>query len=115
MRHSVNAAVIESIERGVVGSCGLMPPCPAVPDAMRLFGRSPSRRGPVQRLRECRRSKACRRARTSRAPGRTRSRPQLPLATDRRPPPRTLSNKRRPRTSTGTEQDWETTKVSADH
>ena len=41
MYPAINAAVIESIERGIAGSCSLMAPCPAAPDAMRLLSRRP--------------------------------------------------------------------------
>ncbi|QPP09619.1 ChbG/HpnK family deacetylase [Streptomyces bathyalis] len=41
MYEGVNAAVVESVERGIAGSCSLMPPCPAAPHAMRLLGERP--------------------------------------------------------------------------
>jgi predicted glycoside hydrolase/deacetylase ChbG (UPF0249 family) len=41
MYEAINGAVIDSIERGIAGSCSLMVPCPAAPDAMRLLRRRP--------------------------------------------------------------------------
>ena len=41
MYHAVNAAVVESIERGIATSCSLMAPCPAAPDAMQLLRERP--------------------------------------------------------------------------
>ncbi|MDX3605925.1 polysaccharide deacetylase family protein [Streptomyces sp. FL06-04B] len=41
MYPAINAAVIESIEEGIAGSCSLMVPCPGAPQAMRLLGRKP--------------------------------------------------------------------------
>ncbi|WP_344138289.1 polysaccharide deacetylase family protein [Luedemannella flava] len=39
MYGAVNAAVVESIERGIASSCSLMVPCPGAAEAMRLLGR----------------------------------------------------------------------------
>jgi predicted glycoside hydrolase/deacetylase ChbG (UPF0249 family) len=41
MYHAVNAAVVESIERGIATSCSLMAPCPAASDAMQLLRERP--------------------------------------------------------------------------
>lgn len=41
MYPAINAAVVESIEQGIAGSCSLMVPCPAAADAMRLLARRP--------------------------------------------------------------------------
>jgi predicted glycoside hydrolase/deacetylase ChbG (UPF0249 family) len=41
MYHAINAAVVDSIEQGIAGSCSLMVPCPAAPHAMRLLRRRP--------------------------------------------------------------------------
>jgi predicted glycoside hydrolase/deacetylase ChbG (UPF0249 family) len=41
MHDAVNAAVVESIEDGIAGSCSLMAPCPAAADAMRLLRERP--------------------------------------------------------------------------
>ena len=41
MYPAVNAAVVDSIERGIASSSSLMVPCPAAPDAMRLLRRHP--------------------------------------------------------------------------
>jgi chitin disaccharide deacetylase len=41
MYDAVNAAVIDSIEEGIAGSCSLMAPCPAAPRAMRLLREHP--------------------------------------------------------------------------
>jgi predicted glycoside hydrolase/deacetylase ChbG (UPF0249 family) len=41
MHDAVNAAVVESIENGIAGSCSLMVPCPAAADAMRLLRERP--------------------------------------------------------------------------
>jgi predicted glycoside hydrolase/deacetylase ChbG (UPF0249 family) len=37
MHDAVNVAVIDSIDRGIAGSCSLMVPCPSAPHAMRLL------------------------------------------------------------------------------
>jgi predicted glycoside hydrolase/deacetylase ChbG (UPF0249 family) len=41
MYDGINAAVIDSIERGIASSCSLMVPCPAAPHAMRLLRERP--------------------------------------------------------------------------
>jgi predicted glycoside hydrolase/deacetylase ChbG (UPF0249 family) len=41
MHDAVNAAVVESIEDGIAGSCSLIVPCPAAADAMRLLRERP--------------------------------------------------------------------------
>jgi predicted glycoside hydrolase/deacetylase ChbG (UPF0249 family) len=41
MRQAINAAVIESIEQGIAGSCSLMVPCQAAAQAMRLLRERP--------------------------------------------------------------------------
>ncbi|MGV9779616.1 polysaccharide deacetylase family protein [Streptosporangium sp. NPDC003464] len=41
MHDAINAAVIDSIEQGIAGSCSLMVPCPSAPQAMRLLRRRP--------------------------------------------------------------------------
>ncbi|MFD6426651.1 polysaccharide deacetylase family protein [Streptomyces sp. NPDC060198] len=41
MYPAINEAVVEAIEQGVAGSCSLMVPCPAAPDAMRRLLRRP--------------------------------------------------------------------------
>ncbi len=41
MHDAVNAAVVESIESGIVSSCILMVPCPAAANAMRLLRERP--------------------------------------------------------------------------
>lgn len=41
MSPAVNAAVVDSIERGIARSCSLMTVCPAAPEAMRLLARRP--------------------------------------------------------------------------
>src|SRR5688572_33420901 len=41
MYHAVNAAVVESIERGIATSCSLMAPCPTASDAMQLLRERP--------------------------------------------------------------------------
>jgi chitin disaccharide deacetylase len=41
MYRAVNAAVIRSIEEGIAGSCSLMAPCPAAPNAMSLLRQHP--------------------------------------------------------------------------
>jgi predicted glycoside hydrolase/deacetylase ChbG (UPF0249 family) len=41
MYHAVNTAVIRSIEDGVAGSCSLMTPCPAAPQAISLLRQHP--------------------------------------------------------------------------
>ena len=42
MYHAVNAAVVESIERGIATSCSLMASCPAAPHAMQLLRERPA-------------------------------------------------------------------------
>lgn len=42
MHEGINAAVIDSIEQGIAGSCILMVACPAAPQAMRLLRARPS-------------------------------------------------------------------------
>ncbi|MFE4832432.1 polysaccharide deacetylase family protein [Streptomyces sp. NPDC056672] len=41
MYPAINAAVVDSIEKGIATSCSLMVPCPSAPDAMRLLGQRP--------------------------------------------------------------------------
>jgi chitin disaccharide deacetylase len=41
MHDAVNAAVVESIERGIASSCSLLVPCPAAADAIRLLRERP--------------------------------------------------------------------------
>ncbi|MCX5398427.1 polysaccharide deacetylase family protein [Streptomyces sp. NBC_00102] len=41
MYSAINEAVVEAIEQGIAGSCSLMVPCPAAPDAMRRLSRRP--------------------------------------------------------------------------
>jgi predicted glycoside hydrolase/deacetylase ChbG (UPF0249 family) len=41
MHDAVNAAVVESIEGGIAGSCSLIVPCPAAAEAMRLLRERP--------------------------------------------------------------------------
>ena len=41
MYQAINTAVIDAIERGIAGSCSLMVPCPAAPDAMSRLRRRP--------------------------------------------------------------------------
>jgi chitin disaccharide deacetylase len=41
MHDAVNAAVVESIENGIAGSCSLVVPCPGAADAMRLLRERP--------------------------------------------------------------------------
>ncbi|MEV7904906.1 polysaccharide deacetylase family protein [Streptomyces anulatus] len=41
MYPAINAAVIESIEEGIAGSCSLMVQCPGAPQAMKLLSRRP--------------------------------------------------------------------------
>ncbi|WP_405458293.1 polysaccharide deacetylase family protein [Streptomyces sp. NBC_00101] len=41
MYPAINEAVIESVEQGIAGSCSLMVPCAAAPDAMRRLERRP--------------------------------------------------------------------------
>ncbi|MEU1088875.1 polysaccharide deacetylase family protein [Streptomyces sp. NPDC005892] len=41
MYSAINEAVVEAIEQGIAGSCSLMVPCPAAPDAMRRLRRRP--------------------------------------------------------------------------
>src|SRR5919201_4060959 len=41
MHDAVNAAVVESIEKGIASSCSLMVPCPAAAHAMRLLRAHP--------------------------------------------------------------------------
>jgi predicted glycoside hydrolase/deacetylase ChbG (UPF0249 family) len=41
MDDAINVAVIDSIDRGIAGSCSVMPPCPAAPDALRLLRQRP--------------------------------------------------------------------------
>jgi chitin disaccharide deacetylase len=41
MHGAINAAVVESIEKGIASSCSLMVPCPAAADAMRLLREHP--------------------------------------------------------------------------
>ncbi|MFD8964753.1 polysaccharide deacetylase family protein [Streptomyces sp. NPDC059568] len=41
MHHSINAAIIESIEEGIASSCSLMVPCPGASQAMDLLRRRP--------------------------------------------------------------------------
>ncbi|GAA4360986.1 ChbG/HpnK family deacetylase [Angustibacter luteus] len=42
MYPAINAAVLESIERGVASSCSLMPPCPGAAEALRLLMARPN-------------------------------------------------------------------------
>lgn len=41
MHDAINVAVIDSIERGIAGSCSVMAPCPAAPHALRLLRERP--------------------------------------------------------------------------
>ena len=41
MHDAVNAAVVESIENGIAGSCSLLVPCPAAANVMRLLRQRP--------------------------------------------------------------------------
>ncbi|MFF7360092.1 ChbG/HpnK family deacetylase [Streptomyces sp. NPDC008125] len=41
MYTAINEAVVQAIEQGIAGSCSLMVPCPAAPDAMRRLRRRP--------------------------------------------------------------------------
>ncbi|MFC4562436.1 ChbG/HpnK family deacetylase [Nocardiopsis mangrovi] len=41
MNHAINAAVIDSIENGIAGSCSVMVPCPGADHALRLLRERP--------------------------------------------------------------------------